>query len=98
MKETLLTKESIEELKNFELDGKEIHSFIHYTTGSNSIYLQVEEKDFTVVSKRIIKKVLDTNPNLEVVQPVNFVGIKPFNCPAIIAVTFIYFKKKPFWK
>ncbi|MBO7095173.1 hypothetical protein J6V86_03220 [bacterium] len=98
LSECLLTPEAVKELMKFEVDGKEISSYIHYTLGSNSIYIEVEKDNFTIVSERIIEKVLDANPTLEVVRPVNSVPIKPFNCSKTIAVSFIYFKKKPFWK
>lgn len=98
LSECLLTPEAVKELMKFEVDGKEISSYIHYTLGSNSIYIQVEEDNFTIVSERIIEKVLDANSTLEAIRPVNPVLIKPFNCSKIIAVSFIYFKKKPFWK
>ena len=94
LSECLLTPEAVKELMKFEVDGKEISSYIHYTLGSNSIYIQVEEDNFTIVSERIIEKVLDANPTLEVVRPVDPVQIKPFNCSKIIAVSFIYFKNK----
>lgn len=98
MKKQLFTQKTIDVLRR-AVDSQRVKCYIGLPQDGNSIYIEVENKPGSadIAIKTITDRILEDNPTLKLAQPVNLVKVLPMN-GAFRYVSFIKFKKKPFWE